>query len=550
MPRSETAPTMQRCPKCGAAVDTADAEPLARVPCPSCGEKIRAERTFDHFTLVETLGAGGMATVYKAHDTLLDRFVALKLVRRDLGTGVDYAVQLQQEARAAAAINHPNVVQVFSSGIDHGQFYLVMELVAHGSLDDLIEQQKRLPEQKVWEGGIQVASGLRAAYAKGLVHRDIKPANILFADERTAKIGDFGLAGVAAQTAQTRGEIWGTPYYVAPERLAGQAEDFRSDIYSLGATLYHAMVGRAPIQTDTNSATELRKLKERPLDLRQIAFHMSETTASVFQRMLAPRPADRFVSYDELIQEFERALKKLAGPQQIDARPAKRKLRRIRVIFTLVLLALGVVVFVRNSQPRIASKKIGSPDNIIAKRSEKQRPAAVPWEAALSGYKQRIALYDFAGARATIQAAQVSERALKKSQQTMTNIAQWLIEWKEKLIVDLNKRQFSGALTDTNGAQYTGVVGANAEQLMLKTRYGIVGARWPTLSPNMLLAVSASFIPSHGTEAADRQWLCAVFASQTGQIEAARRFAEAAAKGKPEYRRQMALLLRPTPTTR
>ncbi|HET9418858.1 MAG TPA: serine/threonine-protein kinase [Chthoniobacterales bacterium] len=560
MSQLQTAGTTQTCPKCSAKIDTADAEPLARVPCPICGEIIRVERTFDHFALVETLGIGGMATVYKARDTFLDRFVALKVVRRDLGTGVDRTLQLQQEARAAAAINHPNVVQVFSSGTDRGQFYLVTELLEHGSLDDLIERRKRVSEQRLLETGIQIASGLRAAQAKGLIHRDIKPANILFADEYTAKIGDFGLAGVAAQTAETRGEIWGTPYYVAPERLDRQVEDFRSDIYSLGATLYHAVAGRAPIEADTTSASELRKLKQQPLDLRRIAPDVSAPTAQVLQRMLAPVPAERFASYDQLIQELERALKTTTEQRKIDAPPVNRKSRPIAAIAAVVLVVgFGVLVFAWNLERSITSKKARTPDNTRVQSSATPRTAAgataqssrgVSWEAALAGYKRHVALYDFAGARASIQAAQVSGRSAIKSQEAMASIAQWLVEWKDKLIVDLNKKQFHSALTDINGVQYTGITGGNAEQLMLKTRYGIIGARWPTLSPNILLAVSASFISPRARDAADRQWLCAAFASQTGQSEEARRFAEAAAKAKSGYRRQIGLLLSPASTSR
>ncbi len=168
----------QTCQACGTAIDTTDAEPLARLPCPNCGEKMRVERTFDHFVVVETLGIGGMGTVYKARDTLLDRFVALKLLRKDLSGQEDHNSRLQQEARIAASVNHPNVIQVFSSGTDHGQFYVVMELVDHGSLDDLIEQRNRLPEKQVLESGVQVAKGLRAAHRQGLIHRDVKPANI------------------------------------------------------------------------------------------------------------------------------------------------------------------------------------------------------------------------------------------------------------------------------------------------------------------------------------------------------------------------------------
>src|SRR5205823_765000 len=146
----------------------------------------------------------------------LDRDVALKLLRKDLGP--EYANQLQQEARITASVNHPHVVQVFSFGRDHDQYYLVMELVDRGTLDDLIAEQKKLPEADALRAGIEVARGLRAAYQKGLIHRDVKPANILFNAEGMAKISDFGLAGIVEPNAQTSGAIWGTPYYVAPER--------------------------------------------------------------------------------------------------------------------------------------------------------------------------------------------------------------------------------------------------------------------------------------------------------------------------------------------
>src|SRR3989449_4198293 len=127
MPRARRGSMKQKCPGCGAAVDTAGALPLAPVPCPKCGKKLRAERGFDHFELVETLGLGGMGAVYKARDTTRDRCVALKLLRPDLDGG-NHPAQLQEEARPAAAVNHPNVVRVFSFGSDHGQFSVVIEL--------------------------------------------------------------------------------------------------------------------------------------------------------------------------------------------------------------------------------------------------------------------------------------------------------------------------------------------------------------------------------------------------------------------------------------
>ena len=187
MSEAETDAGAQSCPACGAKVDTSKAEPLARVACPQCGEKLRVDRSFNNFLLLETLGTGGMGTVYKARDTHLDRLVALKLLRAEPGTATDPTSQLQHEARVTASINHPHVVKVYSLGSDHGQFYVVMELVDHGSLDDLIAQLKRVPEERVLDIGIQIANGLAAAQEKGLIHRDIKPANILFSDEQTAK---------------------------------------------------------------------------------------------------------------------------------------------------------------------------------------------------------------------------------------------------------------------------------------------------------------------------------------------------------------------------
>ena len=296
---------------CGAALDAGGYEPLVRVVCRNCGQKNLLQRTFDHFVPVETLGAGGMGTVYKARDTQLERFVALKLLHKDLSGVADNDAQLQQEARVAASVNHPNVVQIFSLGMDHGQFYVVMELIDYGSLDDLIESQGRVPEHQMLDIGIQIARGLRAAHRKGLIHRDVKPANILFVDEQAAKIGDFGLAAFATQDPHSDSVIWGTPPYVAPERLCNQPEDVRSDIYSLGATLFHAVAGKPPIDSSTNSATELRELKQHPAELRSIAPDVSTPTARVLQRMIAPDPKQRFSFYDELLAELDAARRAL-----------------------------------------------------------------------------------------------------------------------------------------------------------------------------------------------------------------------------------------------
>ena len=733
--------TTQTCPSCGASIDTRDADPLARISCPSCGEKVRVERRFDHFVLLETLGIGGMGTVYKARDTLLDRDVALKLLRKDLEGGVDQAQQLQQEARVAASVNHPNVVQVFSSGTDHGQFYLVMELVDHGSLDDFIEQQKQLPEEKVLESAIQVAKGLRAAYAKGLIHRDVKPANILFNEENVAKIGDFGLAGVAAQSAEDRGEIWGTPYYVAPERLNNAPEDFRSDIYSLGATLFHATAGRAPIEGETNSAVTLLNLKKKPLNLAAIATGVSEPTARVFHRMLAFDPAQRFSSYDELVRELEQAYGLLTGKKEfLKQRRSKMPWLIGIAVLTVALVAVGAWAYVsrkyaetqltavsaraeqlvtlapleasaaegrrqlvadrfnqaadifgdvankaKNQQPfydwallqqglaDLVGRKISRAEEAFVKIENagptgfvkddidlatffvatakklrergaisasdgggidgasyktfslilfglkdvnqgdvnnaaallKQFVEAKPtgkfgWIADLKPVAQRYlrdceiyaawkeesakasditalsaslgklrqvqkdlggekgkgarrAIFDESRAeetrlnqrivdlQKTTETTRLQERQVQ-AQEFARNKSAWLKEWKTKLITDLNRAHYLGNISDSGGAPYTGISGATEQKLKMQTPYGVAEMPWEKLSPKTLLAISVSFVKPNMPDVADRQWLCAVYARETGQMEDARRLAEDAAKAKPEYRDKIPLL--------
>lgn len=252
-----------------------------------------------------------MGSVFKAIDNNLQRKVALKVLKRSAGaTEADWA-KLATEARATAAINHPNVVKVFSFGEDHGQFYLAMELVEKGSLDGLMVLQTRVAEAQVLEIGIQIAEGLQAAFEGNLIHRDIKPGNILFAGPRLAKIVDFGLARVLSDEAQEAGEIWGTPFYVAPEKLDGRPEDFRSDIYSLGGTLFHALAGRPPFDAKTASMVVLKHIKSQVVSLQAFAPSVSDETAYVINRMMNKDPEQRYSSYEELLTHLQYARQRL-----------------------------------------------------------------------------------------------------------------------------------------------------------------------------------------------------------------------------------------------
>ena len=318
----QSQPILQSCPGCGTNIDVTDEEPFAQMHCPSCGAGMRVRRNFDHFELQEILGVGGMGSVYRAQDINLNRMVALKLLNKEYSADPQFVKQFQTEAAVTASVNHPHVVKVYSSGTDHSLLYIAMELVDKGSLDELMTVQGRINEAQALDVGIQIAQGLNAALKSGLIHRDIKPSNILFYDAKTAKIVDFGLAALMDEAGKVGGEVWGTPYYVAPEKLDGRPEDARSDIYSLGATLFHALAGRPPFEAETASMTTLKHLKSQPVSIQSYAPDLSSATAYVINKSLSKEPQDRYQTYEALIEHLEYAR------DELEAKVAKKELKK------------------------------------------------------------------------------------------------------------------------------------------------------------------------------------------------------------------------------
>ncbi|MBU3664473.1 MAG: serine/threonine protein kinase [Chthoniobacterales bacterium] len=350
MDDASPAQAIDTCSACGGAIDVTDELPFAQIYCPHCGEGLRARRFFNNFELVALIGQGGMGSVYKAYDHTLGRMVALKVLRREMSATDEERAKLEQEARITASVNHPHVVRVYSFGEAHGQFYLAMELVEKGSLDDLMGIQSHVPEAQVLEIGVQIAEGLEAAAEQGLIHRDVKPGNILFSDAHTAKIVDFGLARVLEEEAEARGEIWGTPYYIAPERLSCESEDFRSDIYSLGGTLFHAIAGRPPFEAESASLVALKQIKSQPVSLEAFAPDVAAETAYVINRMLEKNPEDRYPAYSELIEHLEYARSKVL--ERAGRPAAKREVVQIETSRTKLYVALisaGVAVLLLGS---------------------------------------------------------------------------------------------------------------------------------------------------------------------------------------------------------
>lgn len=275
------------------------------VACSACGFEFMARSRIDHFQILEQIAEGGTATVYKAVEVSSGGEVALKVMKED--------ARHEIQARAIAEIDHPNIVRIFEIGHALGGFYLAMEFLGGGSFDDWIQKRGPLDEATVLGVGIQVAEGLLASLARGLLHRDIKPANILFADSEMVKLVDFGLSALPL------GEVWGTPDHIAPEKLAEQPEDFRSDIYSLGSTLFHALTGHPPYETDNVPLLELCILKNQRVDLQAAAPWLGARTIRAVERMMSLDPSRRYSSYGELIEGLRQALELARQPAPLTA---------------------------------------------------------------------------------------------------------------------------------------------------------------------------------------------------------------------------------------
>ena len=252
------------CHSCGQKLDLTNFPAFSRVACPQCGTELIVPKWFDNYLLEEAGGEGGMATVYRALDLALDREVAIKVLNSDLGSKQEVSELFLHEARTAATINHHAVVPIYTCGIYEGQTYIVMQFMSGGSLEDLLDKSTEpLPIAHVVSWMRDTAMGLQNACEHGIIHHDIKPANIMLDQEGKAKICDFGISQVVTGKKEDSTvkltDSWVSPHYVSPEKLVNGKEDFRGDIYSLGATFYHLITGNTPFAE--NDLDELFRTK-------------------------------------------------------------------------------------------------------------------------------------------------------------------------------------------------------------------------------------------------------------------------------------------------
>ncbi len=312
----------------------------------------------DRYELEELIGTGGMSSVFRAHDTLLDRKVALKILHEQYSGDAEYVERFRREARAVAALSHPNIVTVIDRGDHEGRQFIVFEYVDGENLKRLIERNGPLPVDQALRLAVQVARGLAFAHREGLVHRDVKPQNVLLNGDGRAKVTDFGIArSLHVQRGMTQtGTVLGTSDYIAPEQAQGQRVDEQSDVYSLGVVCYELLTREVPFPGENFVAVAMRHINEEPPSVRARRQDVSPRVDAAVRRAMAKEPGDRFATMSDFCRELEACLGELEGTQVLQPavapRPAGRRRHRRSsgpwplVVALAALVAIGAVVYV------------------------------------------------------------------------------------------------------------------------------------------------------------------------------------------------------------
>ena len=300
----------------------------------------------DRYEILEILGEGGMAFVYKARDTQLERLVAIKTLKPNYVNQETFVERFKREAKTAANLNHPNIVQIFDWGIEDEPFF-VMEYIEGNTLTSIIAKNRTISLSDILFIGAQVSSGLHAAHEKGLVHRDIKPGNIMITPDGKVKVTDFGIVSLQNEESDITktGSILGTASYISPEQAQGKPVSIESDLYSLGTVLYELISGKPPFAGDTPISTATKHLTERPEKPSSFRRDLPKGVESAIMKLLEKATYDRFKSAEDLRATLLQQRKSLQSEQTrenlVDLTNPKIKLR-----FTLpaLLISIGVVI--------------------------------------------------------------------------------------------------------------------------------------------------------------------------------------------------------------
>ncbi len=338
-------------------------------------------RTLAHYQILEKLGEGGMGAVYKARDTHLDRFVAIKVLPPERVADPDRRRRFVQEAKAASALNDPNIITIYDIDAAQGVDFIAMEIVEGQSMERAIAG-RRLPVDEALAFSVQIASALAAAHRAGIVHRDVKPANIMVTQQGLVKVLDFGLAKLTEPAApnetdstqtlgpQTQiGVVLGTAAYMSPEQAEGNPVDARSDVFSLGSVLYEMLAGRRPFKGDSQLSTRMAILRDSPPPLKVVRHDVPAVLEHILQKCLEKNPGARYSSAAELWKDLAACQTRLA---RVSLRSVLRRPRYAvpAVFFLAGILALGTWFAIRESRLRWA-RNVALPEIVRLNESEK-----------------------------------------------------------------------------------------------------------------------------------------------------------------------------------
>lgn len=263
----------------------------------------------NRYEILEKIGMGGMATVYKAKDNLLNRFVAIKILRDSLEGEKQVVSNFIKEAQSAASLAHNNIVSVFDVGEEDGLNYMVMEYVDGITLKSYIKEKGALPWQEACDFAIQIGQGISEAHSCNIIHRDIKPQNILMTKDKVLKVTDFGIAkAVASETTVVGGTAMGSVHYISPEQARGGFTDARSDIYSLGIVLYEMITGKVPFDADTPVGVALMHLEKEPVNVRCVNIEIPADLAYVTMKAISKEQHGRYQNVQELLDDLHAVL--------------------------------------------------------------------------------------------------------------------------------------------------------------------------------------------------------------------------------------------------
>jgi eukaryotic-like serine/threonine-protein kinase len=352
----------------------------------------------NRYSILRTLGSGGMANVYLAHDEVLDRDVALKVLREQFAQDDEFVERFKREAQNAAALSHPNIVQVYDRGkAGNDASYIAMEYVPGGTLKERISWGGPLDPGVAASIALQIAEALNAAHERGVIHRDIKPQNVILTSTGDAKVADFGIARAAsATTISQRSVVLGTASYMSPEQAMGEPVGPASDLYSLGVVLYEMLTGELPYTAESPVAVSMKHLNEPLHPPREVNPRIPEDLDALVVKLLAKDPEDRYASATELVEDLRRVRDGLppvaAGPaagvtrvgaqatKPLPATPGRRRMLWILAASLALLIVLGVgwalSQAVWDSTPEMTGRTVPDVEGLTEEQAQRKLTAS------------------------------------------------------------------------------------------------------------------------------------------------------------------------------